>query len=735
LKHIFLGLAVHNHQPLGNFPWVFEQAYQQAYLPLVEALKRHPHVRLSLHYSGCLIDWIVQNHPEFLECLDELVDRRQVEIMGGAYYEPILPAIPDADKSGQIAKMTGFIRQRFGLEPSGLWLAERVWEPYLAKILAQAGAQWTLVDDNAFKSLGLEDKDLFGYYITEEQGFTVKVFPISKQLRYSIPWHDVEEVMDYLDKESSDGDDRIAILGDDGEKFGVWPGTYEYCWQKGWIDEFFTALKANENWLHTIPLGEYVSRFPAKGRIYLPCAAYEEMMEWSLPADKSWEYTNLKHKLEAEGHHNITQFMYSGLWRNFLVKYPEINRMHKKMLRVHRKVYQARAINERDAGLDELWQAQCNCPYWHGVFGGIYLADIRATTYSRLVQAESKAENIVHRSRSWLSKIRRSGRSWMEWQKLDFDDDGKEELLVDSDEFSIYLSPEEGGSIFEWDIRCHNYNVLSTLARRPEAYHKVLTEPSSEEQTEKSSAVPSIHDLIRVKDKDSLNHLVYDRYPRSSLIDHFFKQGTKLEEFISQSYVELGDFAGQPYDFEVEQKGKELSILLKRSGTVRSRSKSLPFEVQKKIRLVNGEENVYISYRLKNASNVSIQAIFGSEWNLNLLGGGHNEQAYYRVPGAVLEDSHLDSQGELIKVMEVVLGNRNLGVELELTVKPKIDLWRFPVESVSNSEGGIELIYQESCLLFLLPLDMPPGGTAELSLVCQVKKTSRNKSRNKVKGS
>jgi alpha-amylase len=721
LKQIYLGLAIHNHQPLGNFPWVFEQAYQQAYLPMVEALEKHPAVRLSLHYSGCLIDWLEQNRPEFLDRLAGLVSRHQVEIMGGAYYEPILPSIPDADKLGQIDKMAVFIKRLFAVKPTGLWLAERVWEPYLAKILAEAGVEWTLVDDNAFKSLGLESSDLFGYYLTEEQGYSVKVFPISKRLRYSIPWHDVDEVISYLDSEASDKENKIAILGDDGEKFGIWPGTHDYCWQEGWIDRFFTELEANQDWLHTIPLGEYAHQFPPQGRIYLPCASYDEMLEWSLPADKSWEYTNLKRQLEAEGHQNITQFMYSGLWRNFLVKYPEINRMHKKMLRVHQKVYQARAISKGDCGMQELWKAQCNCPYWHGVFGGVYLADIRATNYSYLVQAETKADSIIHQPRSWLGKAFRLSSSWLEWQKLDFDGDGDEEILVDSDRFSVYLSPAKGGSIFEWDFRRHNYNVLSTLARRPEAYHKVLTESPSEKQTGEGSAISSIHDSVRVKDKNSLGQLIYDRCLRSSLIDHFFDSSTKLEEFANQSYVELGDFVAQPYEFFVEQKGDELKILLKRSGMLHVKSKNLPFEVQKEIRLVAGEEKVDISYQLKNISDASIQAVFGCEWNLNLLGGGHNEQAYYRVHGVALDDHHLDSCGELADVEMIALGNRQLGIEMELMASPKIRLWRFPVESISNSECGIERIYQESCLLAMLWLDLPPGGMDKFNLVWLVK--------------
>ena len=688
---------------------------------MVEALEKHPAIRLSLHYSGCLIDWLEQSHPEFLKRLAGLVKRYQVEIMGGAYYEPILPAIPDADKLGQVAKTNAFIKQRFGVNPTGIWLAERVWEPHLAKTLAEAGVEWTLVDDNAFKSLGLEDRDLFGYYLTEEQGYAVKVFPISKQLRYSIPWHDVEEVIGYLDKEASDGEDKIAILGDDGEKFGVWPGTCEHCWQKGWLDKFFTELEANHDWLHTIPLGEYSHRFPPLGRIYLPCASYDEMLEWSLPADKSWEYTNLKRQLEAEGRRDITQFMYSGLWRNFLVKYPEINRMHKKMLRVHRKVYQARTLSKDDCGLEELWKAQCNCPYWHGVFGGIYLADIRATTYENIIKAESKADNIIHQHRLRLGRAFRQNRKLLEWQKTDFDGDGDEELLFDGDAISVYFSPTGGGSIFEWDIRRHNYNLLSTLARRPEAYHRILTEPDLEKQAEETSAIPSIHDITKLKDKDCLRYLVYDRYPRSSLIDHFFSSGTKLEEFVNQSYNELGDFVGEPYGFSVEQKGEAIKILLRRSGNLKMDQKSLPFEVEKEIRLVAGEEKMDISYRLKNMSDSSIKAVFGSEWNINLLGGGHNEQAYYKVPGFTLDDHHLDSQGALADIEQIILGNRHLGIELELMVEPKVSLWRFPVESVSNSEGGIERIYQESCLVILLPFDLPPAGVAKLGLVWQVK--------------
>ena len=352
MKKLYLGLAIHNHQPGDNFGQVFELAYKQSYLPLIEALERHPGVRISLHYSGCLLDWLIENRPDFLERIAALVKRGQIEIMTGGYYEPILPMIPDDDKLGQIAKLSSTIKERLGYSPSGMWLAERVWEPQLPKPLAQAGVEWIVVDDNHFKMVGLTDEQLLGYYVTEEEGHPVKVFASSKKLRYIIPWHNVEDVIAYLKSLATEDGDRIIMMGDDGEKFGLWPKTYKHCWTDGWMERFLAAIAENSAWLSTIPIGEYAGQYPPLGKIYLPTASYSEMQEWSLPPVVSHEYGQLVKKLEAEKKDDIAKFVHAGFWRSFMAKYPEINSMQKKMLRTHDKVYRAQTSSKADAGLD-----------------------------------------------------------------------------------------------------------------------------------------------------------------------------------------------------------------------------------------------------------------------------------------------------------------------------------------------------------------------------------------------
>jgi alpha-amylase len=731
VKRIYLGLAIHNHQPLGNFPWVFEDAYQSAYLPMLEALLRHPSISVALHYSGCLFDWLSSAHPEFFKMLSRLISREQVEMLGGGYYEPILPMIPDADKLGQIGKMSEYIRQEFGRRPRGLWLAERVWEPSLAKTVADAGIHWTMVDDTAFKMVGKDEGELFGYFNTEEQGCSLKIFPISKYLRYAIPWHDVEEVIAYLKVGASESGDRIAVLGDDGEKFGVWPQTNVLCWEKQWIERFFAAIEENAEWLSTIRLSDYIESRPPAGRVYLPCASYDEMLEWSLPADKAHEYSVLKHRLDDEKQDGILRYLYAGFWRNFLVKYPEVNRMHKKMLNVSSKVHRAREVQDADSGLDYLWKAQCNCPYWHGVFGGIYLTDIRAEAYANLIKAENYADAVLS-----------GGVRGYQWQQVDFDCDGREELLIEGDEFNTYLSPAEGGTIFEWDLRRHAYNLLGTLSRKPEAYHQELAaavtdggennrhceEPAGDAaiypapKIEDKGRVISIHDAIRVKDADIADWLIYDDLPRSSLIDRFLDKQVAPEDYSRNNFIDAGDFAGRPYEFAVNSKDNTLSVLLKRRGTVRTGHSTADLALEKSITLAQGAGSLHIGYRFINESDMPVDTIFAGEWNINLLGGGHNVGAYYRVEGRDIGNARLDSCGEISDAAELIMGNSGLGIELALRLDRPLTLWRFPVECVSNSEGGVEKVYQCSCVVILLPLTVAPGQEASFSYSWQVTK-------------
>jgi alpha-amylase len=277
-------LAVHCHQPVGNFGWVFEEAYQSAYRPFVDVLERHPKVRVVFHYSGPLLDWFEARHPDFLKRLKKLVQRGQAEFLGSGYYEPVLILLPEKDALGQLAWMERALG-RLGLEPKGsaahgIWLAERVWEPGLVRLLAQAGIKYTVVDDNHLALAGVPENERFGYYLTEDRGASVAVFPSSKPLRYAVPFKQVEEVIDLLKGYASERQQTV-VLGDDGEKFGLWPGTHKWVYEEGWLERFFTALEQNADWLKMTTFREALGATTPLGRVYMPVSSYEEMVGWS----------------------------------------------------------------------------------------------------------------------------------------------------------------------------------------------------------------------------------------------------------------------------------------------------------------------------------------------------------------------------------------------------------------------------------------------------------------------
>jgi len=229
LSKVSLVLCIHNHQPVGNLPGVFEHAYGHAYEPLLGVMERFPEIRFVVHNTGPLLEWYEENAPDYIRRTRELVDRGQVEILSGAFYEPILPILPERDVRGQIEMMNEYIARVFGVRPRGMWLAERVWEPGLASRLARAGMEYLPLDDYEFMLAGVAKKDLDGYFLTDDDGLPVKIFPISKDLRYSIPFGEPDVTLDLLREVADRGPGRVAVFGDDGEKFGVWPAPTSTC--------------------------------------------------------------------------------------------------------------------------------------------------------------------------------------------------------------------------------------------------------------------------------------------------------------------------------------------------------------------------------------------------------------------------------------------------------------------------------------------------------------------------
>jgi len=678
MKSINVVFAVHNHQPIGNFDTVFEEAYERSYKPFFEIFERYPAIKLTQHWTGTLLEWLLKKHPDFIERMRTMVHRGQLELLTGSYYEAILAIIPPDDRIGQIRKLTTFIEKTFDYSPRGMWLAERVWEQHLVGSIVDAGVEFLVVDDTHFKHAGLGDDQLLGFYITEDQGKMIKVVPIDKMLRYTVPFRPLEETVHYLQQVVSEHGTRVVVHADDGEKFGVWPKTYTHVYEHGWLESMCRMMEANSAWLRTTHLSAVVDSLPPEGRVYLPTASYSEMLKWVLHPTSFLKLERFENQLkEANLLEENGMFVRGGFWRNFLAKYPEANHMHKKMLRVATRARSAglKGKNANDV-LDHVWAGQCNDPYWHGVFGGLYLPNLRFPVYRNLLQAEARLD---HFEKLPLIRV----------EEVDFDCDGAKEVLVETDEMNLYFKPSIGGTLIELDYKPITFNLLDILSRREEGYHRRLMA-----HTEFGSNA-NVHDGVLAKEPGLEQHLHFDWYRHASLVDHFFGQETTPESFAQCKYLELGDFVNQAYTSRTRKSGDHVEVTLERDGALWIGAMPHRVTIRKAVRYSPGSSEFSVDYTIINGEAAPIDVWFGVEFCVGLMAGDTHDR-YYKIEGRTLKDKRLRSAGEEVDVKNCTLVDEWLGIETSFMFREPAVLWRHPLETVSLSEAGFERLYQAS---------------------------------------
>jgi hypothetical protein len=684
-------MVLHCHQPVGNFDHVFKMALEKCYRPVLDLLDAYPNVKVGLHFSGPLLEWMEKNRPECVDLMARMVGRGQVEPLSGGFFEPLLATIPVRDAKGQILMMNDFISKRFSRKPAGFWLAERVWDPHLPVTLEGTGMAYTIVDDTHMYYAGLKENDIYGSYFTEKGGRTLGLLATPMVMRYMIPFRLVEDVMAHL-KAQADLGHKLAVYGDDGEKFGLWPGTYEWVIKKGWLEKFFNAIEENREWLQTTLPGDFMASNPPLGRIYLPQASYEEMTAWALPAEQTHALEKIIAALKKDGRWDEWRpFVRGGIWDNFLVKYEESNRMHKKMIFLSEK------ISDDTGAMEYLWRAQCNCGYWHGAFGGLYLGHLRRAIHENLIKAQA---SIMADSDKKILLF-----------KDDIDKDGYNEILMWNNKISLGISPKRGGGIFEL---CHfptALNLSDILSRRREAYHYELGNIKQNEVIKEKDrdGILSIHDISQ--SGGDLNKLiVYDRYDKISLLDHFLGEKATIGGYAVNDYPEDGDFVQAKYSME-EDKVTQASVLIRlsRKGSVGAAEMLLDKAIH-----IKNKAGATIDYTFENPGPQPVSTRYGCEFNLNLY-SDQDPQRYYlcRESGTVRNVSETGAEDNLTG-FELINKPDNLRLIFEFS-RP-VSAWFYPIMTVSKSEEGFEYAYQGTSLLFLFPMNLEPNKNEEFQV-------------------
>lgn len=718
MNQVTLTLLIHSHQPVGNFDHVIEEAYQKSYRPFAETLEAHPGIRMSLHYSGVLLEWLREHHPEFFDLLKRLVGKGQVELVGGGFYEPILPAIPDADKVDQLKLLADYLRRHFGARPRGAWIAERVWEPSLARPLAEAGVEYVVLDDTHFLAAGLEPHELHGDYMTEEAGASLRLVPSLQILRYTIPFRDPEETMNVL-RGGVNLPSRLFASGDDCEKFGVWPGTYDHCYTNGWLERFLRGLENSADWLEIATVGAHLEAHAPVGRVYLPTASYAEMMEWALPPEAAQDFKSCL----DESHHmpsgeRFRRFLRGGLWQNFLARYSESNQLHKLMLDLSRRWHAAssrkRTGKETQRLLAEahshLMAGQCNDPYWHGIFGGLYAPHLRSAVERHLIQAEKLLDHIEPARKNPGRPI----------ETRDFDLDGQVEVLARDDTFSMVLRPSDGGTASSLRFKPAEVELVNSLMRRPEAYHEQVRQKVSTHDSS-GTGPASIHDRVWSKESNLSALLRYDRYGRHPFRTYLFPAAKQFDDFNYLRLEENLDAAGGVWELNHRHRAHGEVFQLTKKIRLASNGQELPVQAVKEIETStqDGVWNLECRSSLSAEHGIPAPVTLGVEMVFNFLAPDAPDR-YFQANEARWP---LEFQGE-VDAQGLLLVDEWQGVQISLTADPQPLWWIAPIETISQSESGFERVYQGSAIMAVWRTSPPLWRNAVCALSAKITKLS-----------
>lgn len=668
MKPLELVLGIHLHQPVGNFPAVLEDSYRNAYLPFLETFRKFRSLHLVWHCTGFLLDWLDEAHPEYLDMVSELAAAGRLEVLTGGYYEPIFPVIPHRDRLAQIEKLSQRIRERFRTEPRGVWLAERVWEPGLVSDLWETGVKYVSLDDYHFFSSGLLPRQLDGYFMVEELDRAVSAFPISETMRYLIPWAENDRILEEFRTLQQLGQ-NLAVMIDDGEKFGAWPGTREWVYDKGWLEGFFGMVEENPDIVRTTTLQRYWGDNPPVGRAALPSASYVEMGQWALPAERALQFEEWKERFEKAGSFtDLKPFFRGGVWRNFLVKYPEANYLQKRVILLSRE-FDAPGRQEL-AAYDHLLRAQCNDVYWHGVFGGLYFPHLRHEAYRNLLEAQKGLDALQP------EVLAQGPRIWRE----DFDLDRSDEYLINHRELFAVISPAQGGSLLELSYKPCSFNLLATLARWREKYH-LSTSGTRVVQVEGKTDVAH-----RVNEE-----LFFDSTLRTSCREALFASLPRAEDLRANRPGAAIRFDRTP--FRALGDGSDGRIpLVGQIENLTLRKTYIPHPTEPRLR---------VEYGLEGPE--TFGGWLGVEWTIGVAGGNDPEKCVYPL-GDRLAARGLGTPGSFSGISGFTLEDRRDGFILDFHLPSGSEVCYWPVETTSLAIDTLEHTFQGLGFTLFLPL-------------------------------
>ena len=408
------------------------ECYKSVLMPVGSFLFSHPEVYFSFYFSGPQLEAIKSRNPEYLDLLKKLADRKQIEIIGGGYYNPLFPILFPLDRSGQIEMHSSFIRQCIGKRPRGLVLYADSWDPSLITTFENCSMEYVLMDSSLIPPV----KQKLLPIIMSDRGKKINILPVHNEfapLENETPEEYLKRIQDDVLEISKidsnpDADRIIPVAFSKNELIRILEGK--------WLDRFITAFSSDEkqNVSFSLPTNA-VRNSKVFVQAFISANINGHIARWCYKPFDAIELTD----------------GYPTNIYDFLQTYTISRALYDRMIFVSLLVNQSHGDKiKKKTARELLWEAQAGEAFVCSATGSLVNTAYRQTSYKNL----GEVERIIRSCSDFNESI----------SCYDYNSDGLKEYICRLDKYNTSISLK-GGSIFELTIMNASGNYTDNRSR------------------------------------------------------------------------------------------------------------------------------------------------------------------------------------------------------------------------------------------------------------------------------
>lgn len=412
---------------------IFEKDYENVYKPAAKFLYSHPEFRMSFAFNGVQIDFLQKEYPEFIEILRELISRRQIEILGGGYYDPAFPLLFPMDRTGQIEFLTSTLRSVTGKRPRGITLCASIWDYSLVSCFYNCGMDYVLLDD----SLIPDEKQKFVPLIMSDKGKTISILPLYQEFKPEIQ-DDPRDYLNLISKKiakSSKNSPKPLKECVKGLNIQFTHEEFQSLLRSGYLEKLYREISEKKDFFDFATPITLVKEAKLRIPVYIASGMSREVGQWGIEPYRA---------VKADRHYPVSIY-------DFFQIYPQSRALYDRMLYVSMLVNQSHGDKLRKTSAREkLWEAQNGDGFICTSKGAFVSATYRQQAYKKLTEAEKIARQCGEFKETFVS--------------YDYTGDGLNEYICRLNKYFAVISLG-GGAIRELDVLQNSGNFADNLNR------------------------------------------------------------------------------------------------------------------------------------------------------------------------------------------------------------------------------------------------------------------------------